>query len=568
MVVAAITVLSIQTTLASPAASTAPDRAEFPSVHLAGTVSGREAVSALGNQLPAIARAYGTTAQELATRLQLDRTLHVDRGGRLLYACNAPKATVTTIGSSGAATATTPAALSDTFVLHSRPGATKVVYLDFVGFTTSGTIWNSSFRAGADFTTPPYDIDGNPSAFSDTELARIQGIWERVAEDYSPFDVDVTTEDPGVEALRKTSSTDANYGIRVCIGGSCYDWYGASAGGVSFVGAFSWSSDTPNYVFTAQLGNGDEKYTAEAVSHEVGHTLGLSHDGVLPSTAYYSGQGSGATGWAPIMGVGYYQPVVQWSKGDYANANNTQDDLAIIASYVGYRPDDHGDTAATATYLPVGAQISATGVIGSQSDVDVVAFTTGAGTVSLTLGGDLRSPNLDLAAELRDASGNVVATSNPAAGLGATLGATLPAGTYFVFVHGAACGDPLTTGYSAYGSIGQWGLKGTVIDPNGGVAPVAVAKASATTGVAPATIVFDGTGSFDQDGFVTGYLWTFSDGTSAGGATVSKSFAAAGTYTATVTVTDNAGLTGSASVAVSIAAPNQAPVCIASVSAS
>jgi serralysin len=48
-----------------------------------------------------------------------------------------------------------------------------------------------------------------------------------------------------------------------------------------------------------------EKYTAEAISHEVGHTLGLSHDGrITPSEGYYAGHGSGDTGWAPIMGVG------------------------------------------------------------------------------------------------------------------------------------------------------------------------------------------------------------------------------------------------------------------------
>lgn len=31
---------------------------------------------------------------------------------------------------------------------------------------------------------------------------------------------------------------------------------------------------------------------------------------------------SGANGWAPIMGVGYYQELTQWSKGEYAGANN------------------------------------------------------------------------------------------------------------------------------------------------------------------------------------------------------------------------------------------------------
>lgn len=37
-------------------------------------------------------------------------------------------------------------------------------------------------------------------------------------------------------------------------------------------------------------------------SHEVGHSVGLYHDGVN-SSSYYWGHGSGATSWAPIMGV-------------------------------------------------------------------------------------------------------------------------------------------------------------------------------------------------------------------------------------------------------------------------
>ncbi len=114
-----------------------------------------------------------------------------------------------------------------------------------------------------------------------------------MAEDFIPFDVNVTTEEPSVDALIKSGSNDTEWGVRVVIGGSG-SWFGNGAG-VGYVGSFNWSSDTPVFVFEDLLGNGNEKSTAEAISHEAGHSLGLSHDGrTSPNQAYYAGSGSGA----------------------------------------------------------------------------------------------------------------------------------------------------------------------------------------------------------------------------------------------------------------------------------
>ncbi len=152
-------------------------------------------------------------------------------------------------------------------------------------------------------------------------------------------------------------------------------WY-PNAGGVAYLNSWTWRNGTPAWVFANRLGN-NAKYIAEAVSHEAGHTFNLGHDGrTTPVEGYYQGHGSGATAWAPIMGVGYYRSLTQWSKGDYANANNTQDDLAIIAAKVPYVADDHGNTAATATQLNVGtaSSIAAAGLITTRTDVDALRF--------------------------------------------------------------------------------------------------------------------------------------------------------------------------------------------------
>ena len=119
------------------------------------------------------------------------------------------------------------------------------------------------------------------------------------------------------------------------------------------MGVFGDPYRAPAYVFPANLGNGNPKYVAEAISHEVGHNLGLAHDGQIDANgatvSYYGGHGS----WAPIMGMGYYKPITQWSKGEYVNATQKQDDIAIIRNYLPALPADAGTSAATATALPV-----------------------------------------------------------------------------------------------------------------------------------------------------------------------------------------------------------------------
>ncbi len=65
-------------------------------------------------------------------------------------------------------------------------------------------------------------------------------------------------------------------------------------------------------------------------------------------------------------------------------------------------------------------------------------------------------------------------------------------------------------------------------------------------------ITFNGTASYDPDGTVTGYSWTFGDGFTGSGSIVAHSFSTAGIYTVTLTVTDNGGLTNSTSSTVTI----------------
>ena len=549
----------------------------FPVLRLPDAVSkGQRAVDLLGANLPAVAAWYRKSPDEFISLLLNDVRLRIDSRGRLFavdeltapLAARAKTSTTTATATVAAAGSTglldgALAPLDQTFLLHSKPGAQRTIYLNFKGATLVGTGWNSN---GNTITALPYDTDGVPGTFSTAELQSIQYIWQRVAEDYAPFDVNVTTEAPTADKLTRSSGTDQVFGTTVLITNS-NGVYNCSCGGVAYLGVFDDTSDfyKPALVFYNQLGSGNEKYVAEAISHEAGHNMGLQHDG-YSGGGYYPGHGSGATGWAPIMGVGYYKSLVQWSKGEYSTANNTQDDYTVMASNgLVQRTDDHGNTIATATALSGTASggstvFQAQGIIERPTDVDMFGFPAAAGSVTVALNTAARSPNLDAQIQLLNAAGTVLASANPVDALGASLSFTLPAaGTYFVSVRGVGMGDPLSTGYTNYGSLGNYAVTVTAAT-SGNQAPTAVMSATPTSGTVPLTSSFSASGSSDPDGSIASYEWTFGDGGTATGISASRTYSTAGTYTAVLKVTDNQGLSSTRSVTITVS-----PAVVASV---
>ena len=521
----------------------------FPQLDLADRKSqGQRAVDLLGDRLDEVARWHGKSGHELRALLLNDRKLKLDKRGRLFVEdeIDAPLPAGPAAAAAGPSVSGALVPLDQTFSLHSRLGAARTIYLNFKGAVLNNTAWNN----GATITALPFDLDGVPYSFSNVELERIQYIWQRVVEDYAPFDVDVTTEAPAADILTRNSGADQIFGTTVVITNRS-GVYNCSCGGVAYIGIFDDSSDfyKPALVFYDALGPGNEKFVAEAISHEAGHNMGLQHDGSA-TTGYYQGHGSGATGWAPIMGVGYYQSLVQWSKGEYAGANNVQDDYVVMASNgLPVRLDDHGDTPASATVLS-GSTIDVGGVIERPADIDMFRVTSGAGTLSVTVATAARSANLDVLLELRDANGAVLASSNAADALAASLNVSVPAGTYYIAVQGVGTGDPLNGGYTNYGSLGQYQVTGSVPAASG-QPPVASASATPATGTVPLPVAFSSSGSSDQDGSIVAYEWNFGDGSAvATTASANHTYSVAGSYSAVLTVTDNTGLTASRSVTV------------------
>ncbi|MCW5589493.1 MAG: VCBS domain-containing protein [Legionellales bacterium] len=331
-------------------------------------------------------------------------------------------------------------------ILNSNVDAKYTIFLDFNGGQTN--------NAWGNFYSEAYSKDSNYNAFSASELADIINVWGRVSEDFRPFDVNITTDQSVYD------NTPTSQRLMAMITSS---ERGETAGGVAALNVMHIENYKPAWVFSDNLQN-NARYIAEATSHELGHNLGLYHDGLLTSsgtlqTAYYTGHGSGH-GWAPIMGVGYYQQLTQWSKGEYTNAHNKQDDLAVISSKLGYAADDHGNTLELASLLNLGVGLAAEGVIEQNTDVDVFKFTA-SDSFKLSVNPLAVGANLDVMATLKDATGAILAQSNPVNQLSWDLifntGST-EAQTFYLEVDGGGQGNPLTTGYTDYGSLGYYSV--------------------------------------------------------------------------------------------------------------
>ena len=351
----------------------------------------------------------------------------------------------------------------------SLPGSSNVLYLDFDGYDLpAGTAWNS----GATLTAAA-------SGYTDTEIYQA---WSIVAEDYAPFDVNITTDENTFLAA------DTMTRIRMVFTPTS-NWYG-NAGGVAYVGVFNyWDKDyKTGWVFVNNMG-GSAKNAGEACSHEAGHTLGLQHHGTVvgtDSTEYYAGHGN----WGAIMGAAYGKALSQFSSGEYSNAfcyeydnNNNkvaiqQDDISVVSGYISLKADDYGNTINNATDLvytlnnTVGTVDSASnnGLIGSRSDVDVFHFYTGGGGVNLDFVPSASfKTNLDIEVKLYD-NNNILqstfnTTHNSTCINGVNINQNLSAGFYYLIIDGVGSGDA-TTGWSDYNSMGPYHITGTINNPD------------------------------------------------------------------------------------------------------
>ncbi len=329
--------------------------------------------------------------------------------------------------------------------LNSLPTASATIYLDFDGENINCAYWNG----GTPFTCAPANMTDN----------QIIEVFNRVAEDYRPFNINITTNES------KFLAAPLSKRIRIVVTPTS-SWFGA-AGGVSFIGSFKWGDDTPAFVFSDLLGN-NTKMVAECCSHESGHTVGLSHqskyDGSCALTSTYNdGIGVGETSWAPIMGNSYYRNMSGWNDGPtpYGCANK-QDNLSIITTQNGftYRTDDHSDDI---NNNPTKFSISSTnvgGIITTNSDKDAFKFTLlnnsiiHVDIIPFSVDANLQGANLDVKVKLYDASNVLIRTYNPMNTMAVLIDTILNTGDYFMVVDGAG-----NSNIDNYGSLGSYTIK-------------------------------------------------------------------------------------------------------------
>lgn len=339
-------------------------------------------------------------------------------------------------------------------VLNSFPSASATILLDFDGMYVTGTVWN--------FSGP---FSANTSGLTNDQVTEV---FNRVAEDYRPFNINITTEEA------KYTAAPASSRMRVIITSS-YEWYGSGAGGVAYVNSFKWGDGTPCFVFSSLFGY-NVKNIAEAVSHEAGHTVGLRHqstyDGACFKTSEYNwGQGTGEIGWAPIMGAGYNQNMTVWHNGPNSfGCASIQSDLDVITSSYngfGYRSDDNGNNfgAATSLSFDMAGQFTINGVVERTTDIDYYEFNLPEfgnftlDAIPYNVGTGNAGSDLDMNVVIYDQYFNALGTYNPGNQLSSLIDTILSAGTYYISVNGD--GNMYAT---EYGSLGSYSLQAGFVD--------------------------------------------------------------------------------------------------------
>lgn len=315
--------------------------------------------------------------------------------------------------------------------LQSLPGAPKVLYLK-----------NSANHP---------ILDSNALPISQT----VEDVWvtfQIVSAAFSMFNVNVTTDSLVYKTAGVTNSGIANMDDRVDKSFTYEDEFGTTKASQCF-------RSTDGYA------------TGRSVAHELGHLTGSRDCNHVTMTSPFMGLPEYQ--WIPMMGNylranRWTDPLLQWSKGEYAEATLANDYFAAALRYFTFREDDIPEAIPLVIDSLTGEVVGDVnfGQIVPNTDKDEFVFEIfdDLGSVDLVIdriehkGGAM----LDVKASIFNENGIEIVSHNPKAIRSATLNTNLGKGKYKIVVEGGAEGTP-ENGFSNYSSMGFYSITGSVV---------------------------------------------------------------------------------------------------------
>lgn len=318
--------------------------------------------------------------------------------------------------------------------LQSKPDSKKVFYLDIT------TVMNGD----------------TPQTNTKEDMFRM---WECVSDQYSMYDLNVTTDPAVYSSVPVTSSGVMKFNPGGDRPSAPLHVFGTKTPGTMFIDYTP--SSKPHYAAAGRT-----------CAHETGHVMGMNHDHGGTGGEYF--EGIAAFEWCPIMGNywmgdSWKDGLFQWSKGEYTSATNFEDDLAImIGDALAYRTDDIPTTKNLV--ITAGSTIAPDanfGQIERTTDSDIWTFRLGDnGHLKLKLDPLECLGMLDIDARLLDGTGKEIAKSNLPVNRSATFDLDLKPDNYQLVIKGGAEGTP-QNGFSNYSSLGFYGMQGTLTGSSG-----------------------------------------------------------------------------------------------------